>query len=258
MRKMRLHSKNIFLIIVLPFMLFSCASRKKIVYLQDIESAQSYQSPTTYEPTLQPDDLLSIIISAENPEVTVPFNLPQIQGNYEINNNQNGIKTYLIDSEGVIEFPVLGKIKLGGLTRSEANKKLTMLVSEYVKNPGINLRILNYKISVLGEVSKPGSYTIPSERITVLEALGLAGDLSVYGKRNNILVIHEEDGKRTFNRIDITNAAFLNSPSYYLSQNDIVVVEPNKTKINASVIGPNTSVILTGLTVLITLLIFFK
>jgi len=251
----QIHNK--FLLLLLTVLLFSCASRKDLVYLQGIDDAKSYDSGT-YEPKLQPDDLLSIIISAENPEVTVPFNLPQIQGNYEINNNQNGIKTYLVDNTGHIEFPVLGKVKLGGLTRSEATKKLSDLLSEYIKNPGINLRILNYKISVIGEVLNPGSYTIPGERITVLEAIGLAGDLSIYGKRNNILVIHEDAGKRTYTRIDLTSADVLNSPAYYLSQNDVVFVEPNKTKLNSSVYGPNTAVLLSGVSVIISLLIFFR
>lgn len=258
MPAMRLHFQNKLLLLLLPVLLFSCGSKKDMVYLQGIDNGQSYDANKNYEPMLKPDDLLSIIISAENPEVTIPFNLPQIQGNYEINNNQNGIKTYLIDNEGNIVFPVLGKIKLGGLTRSEADKKLSGLLSEYIKNPGINLRILNYKVSVIGEVAKPGSYTIPGERITVLEALGLAGDLTIYGKRDNILVIHEADGKKTYTRVDITNAEVLNSPAYYLSQNDVVVVEPNRTKINSSVIGPNTTVILGGLTVLISVLVLLK
>ena len=229
-----------------------------MVYLQGIEDAKSYDNITNYEPKLQPDDLLSIIISAENPEVTVPFNLPIIQGNYEINNNQNGIKTYLIDNAGFIDFPVLGKIKLGGLTRTEAHQKLADMLADYVKNPGVNLRILNYKISVLGEVVRPGSYVIQSERITILEALSLANDLTIYGKRDNILVIHEADGKKTYTRVDITKGDILNSPAYYLAQNDVVVVEPNRTKINSSIIGPNATVLLSGITVLISVLILIR
>jgi len=255
---MKLHTYHKFALLLLPFLIFSCASKKDMVYLQGIENAKSYDANTNYEPKLKPDDLLSIIIAAENPELTVPFNLPAIQGNYEINNNQNGIKTYLIDNAGFIDFPVLGKVKLGGLTRTEAHKTLEKQLSEYIKNPGINLRILNYKISVIGEVTKPGSYTIPSERITVLEAISLAGDLTIYGKRDNILVIHEEDGKKTYTRVDITNAEVLNSPAYYLTQNDVVLVEPNKTKLNSSVIGPNTTVILGSITVLISLLVLLK
>ena len=237
------------------FVLLSCASKKKVVYLQDIDQTKSYDSSTLYEPKLQPDDLLSIIVSAENPELTVPFNLPQIQGNYEINNNQNGIKTYLVDNFGFIEFPVIGKLKLGGLTRTEATAKLVAAVSEYIKNPIVNLRILNFKVSILGEVLKPSSFTLNSERITLLEAISMAGDLTIHGKRNNILIIREAEGKKTYNRIDITKSDFLNSPFYYLAQNDIVVVEPNKTRVNASVVGPNVTATISAISVLVTLMV---
>jgi polysaccharide export outer membrane protein len=254
---MRLISRQFLLLIVLSSVLFSCGTRKKIVYLQDIEQKKSYNSIISYEPKLQPDDLLSIIVSAENPEVTIPFNLPNIQGNYGLNDNQNG-KAYLIDNTGFIDFPVIGKIKIGGLTRTEANKKLVEAVSEYITKPSINLSILNFKISVLGEVYRPGSYVIQSERITLLEALSKAGDLTIYGKRNNLLVIREVEGKKTYSRVDITSANFLNSPFYYLAQNDVIVVEPNKTKINSSVIGPDVTALLSGLTVLLSLLAILR
>ncbi len=247
--------KKIVLLVFSLILLLSCASKKKVVYLQDIDQTKSYDSSTLYEPKLQPDDLLSIIVSAENPELSVPFNLPQIQGNYEINNNQNGIKTYLVDNFGYIEFPVIGKLKLGGLTRTEATAKLVTAVGEYIKNPIINLRILNFKVSILGEVLKPSSFTLSSERITLLEAISMAGDLTIYGKRNNILIIREAEGKKTYNRVDITKSDFLNSPFYYLAQNDIVVVEPNKTRVNASVIGPNVTATISAISVLVTLIV---
>ncbi len=247
--------KKIVLLVFSLFLLLSCASKKKVVYLQDIDQTKSYDSSTLYEPKLQPDDLLSIIVSAENPELSVPFNLPQIQGNYEINNNQNGIKTYLVDNFGYIEFPVIGKLKLGGLTRTEATAKLVTAVGEYIKNPIINLRILNFKVSILGEVLKPSSFTLSSERITLLEAISMAGDLTIYGKRNNILIIREAEGKKTYNRVDITKSDFLNSPFYYLAQNDIVVVEPNKTRVNASVVGPNVTATISAISVLVTLIV---
>ena len=164
----------------------------------------------------------------------------------------------MIDNAGNIEFPVIGKVKLGGLTRTEAVSKLFDLVSVYIKNPSINLRILNYKICVLGEVTKPGCYTIPNERITLLEALSLAGDLSIYGVRNNILLIHDEDGKKTYTRFDLTQASVLNSSNYYLHQNDVIIVEPNKTKINSSAIGANATIIMSGMTVLLSLLFLLK
>lgn len=236
---------------------FSCASKKDVIYLQDADRNREAQL-LNYEPMLKPDDLLSIIISSETPEATVPFNLPAIQGNYEIGNNQNGIKTYLIDNFGNIDFPVIGKTKLGGLTRTEATNKLASAISEYIKDPSVNLRILNYKVSIMGEVNKPGSYNIESERITLLEALGLAGDLTIYGKRDNILVIRETDGKKSYARVDITKSDFTTSPYYYLTQNDVILVEPNKTRVNSSAVGPNTAVIISGLSLLtaIAVLIF--
>lgn len=255
---MKFSIKNAFLLLVTSLFLFSCVNKKKLVYLQGIDNQKSYDNSVRYEPTLQPDDLLNIIVSAENPEVTVPFNLPQIQGNYDLNESQNNIKTYLIDNDGFIEFPVIGKLKLGGLTRSQAISKLNEMVSLYIKNPIINLRIVNFKISILGQVTKPGSYTIQGERITFLEALSLASDLTIYGKRNNILVIHEEEGKKTYNRIDLTKADLLNLSDYYLSQNDVIFVEPNKTVINSSAVGPNTALYLSGLTVILSLILVLK
>lgn len=254
---MKLSFKNSFIFIVLiSLFCISCANKKKLVYLQGIESQKIYDASLRYEIKLQPDDLLSIVVSAENPEVTIPFNLPVIQGNVTTT-TQTG-RTFLIDNDGYIEYPVLGKIKLGGLTRTEATTKLKEMVANYIANPSISVRILNYKISVLGEVSKPGSYTINGERISILEALSLAGDLTLYGKRKNILLIHDEEGKKTYTRIDLTDATLLNSPDYYLAQNDIVIVEPNKPKLNGSIVGPNLGLILTSVSILLSLLIFIK
>ena len=247
---------KISLLFVILF-LTSCASKKNILYLQNIDSIGNSNELVNYETRLQNDDLLSIIVSADQPEATLPFNMPQIQGNYQINENQDGIKTYLIDAEGYIDFPVIGKIKLGGLTRNEAINKLTNAIKDYITKPQINLRILNYKISVLGEVVRPGNFKISGERITLLEAISMAGDLTIYGNRGNILVIRELNGTKTFTRIDITKADFMNSPFYYLSQNDVIVIEPNKTKVNSSVIGPDVATALTALTLLTTVLLLF-
>ncbi|MBS7786416.1 polysaccharide biosynthesis/export family protein [Flavobacterium sp. CYK-55] len=245
-------------ILSLFFLLSSCATRKDIVYMQNIEQKDAYDSAKKYEVKLQPDDLVNIIVSAENPEITMPFNLPQIQGNYDLNDKQTAIKSYLVDNDGFIEYPVIGKVKLGGLYRSEAIALIRQKVSEYIKNPSINLRILNYKISVLGEVVHPGTYSIQSERITLLEALSLAGDLTIYGKRNNVLVIHEEDGKKTYRRYDLTQAEMLDSQNYYLAQNDVVFVEPNKTRVKNSSVGQNTALMLSGLTVILSMIIVLK
>jgi polysaccharide export outer membrane protein len=247
---MRISLKNNFILLSLLFLLFSCGSKKKIVYLQGIDDAKSYENSVNYEAIIQPDDLLSIVVSADGPEVAAPFNLPEIQSN---ETDYRGLKTYLVDNTGYIDYPLLGKVKLGGLTRSEANNKMVAAISEYIKKPIVNLRIANYKIAVLGEVGKPNTYTIVGERVTLLEALSLAGDLTIYGKRQNILIIREKEGKKTYTRVDITRADFLNSPFYYLSQNDVIFVEPNKTKINSSVIGPDIYVLFSSISLLVTI-----
>lgn len=234
--------------------LVSCASKKDVLYLQNIDQINNSEGSLSYEPKLQNDDLLSIIVAADQPELTVPFNLPQIQGNYQINQNQDGIKTYLIDIDGNIVFPVIGKVKLAGLTRSQAVRMLEEKIKEYITNPSVNLRILNYKFSIIGEVNRPGTFKIESERVTLLEALSQAGDLTIYGNRSNILIIREVGGKKQYNRVDITKADFINSPFYYLVQNDVVVVEPNKTRVNSSVVGPNLNVTISAISLLTTIL----
>lgn len=247
----------------LVFLLFSCASRKNIVYYQNIDTIAAGQKVNSYEVKIQPDDLLMIIVSAEDPEIALPFNLSTIatqnDSNLQSATGQRTIQSYLVDKSGNIEFPVLGKLQIGGLTRTEALQLLKDKISIYIKNPIINLRIMNFKISMQGEVNIPGSYSITSERVTLIEALSMAKDMTIYGKRDNILIIREVNGIKSYNRVDITKADFINSPFYYLAQNDVVYVEPNKTKVNASAVGPNTSVIISAVSILISLcVLIFK
>jgi polysaccharide export outer membrane protein len=150
-------------------------------------------------------------------------------------------QTYLVDVNGNIEFPVLGTLKLGGLDRVQATALIKNLLKEYIKDPIINLRTVNFKVTVLGEVHKPGSYTIQNDRVTILEALGLAGDLTIQAERKNMLVIREENGKKTYNRVDMTSEEFFNSSVYYLTQNDVIYVQPNNSRIKSSAVGPNVS-----------------
>jgi polysaccharide export outer membrane protein len=227
-----------------------------VAYYQNIDQLPDLENSSSYETKLQPDDLLMIVVMAENPEVAAPFNLPSVimQSNTEIEIQQMRMNSYLIDNNGFIQFPIIGAIKLGGLTRTEAVAKMNQELSKYITKPSVNLRILNFKITVQGEVTQPGVHNITSERITLTEALSLSGDLTVYGKRENILIIREKDGKKQATRVDITKADFLNSPYYYLSQNDVVYVEPNKTKVNASVVGPNTAIVLSAVSLLVTII----
>jgi polysaccharide export outer membrane protein len=239
------------------FLIFSCAPREKIVYYQNIDTISKEKS-NSYEIKLQPDDLLLIIVSAEDPEIAIPFNLKSISvvnpNRQDIARGQETMQLYLVDANGFIDFPVLGKIKVGGLTRSEALLLFQQKIAAYIKNPIVNLRIMNFKVSIQGEVTLPGTYPIASERVTLIEALSMAKDLTIYGKRDNILIIREINGVKSYNRVDITKADFINSPFYYLAQNDVVYVEPNKNKVNGSAIGTNTGVIISITSLVITLI----
>ena len=242
----------------LILLLFSCASRKDVVYYQDIDRIATPEKSTSYEIKIQPDDLLMIIVSAEDPEIAIPFNLASIStpnlGKLDASTGQQTMQLYLVDANGNIDFPILGKLKISGFTRSEVLSNLQQKIAVYIKKPIINLRIMNFKVSVQGEVNVPGTFAVPSDRITLIEALTMAKDLTIYGKRDNILIIREIDGVKSYNRVDITKAAFIHSPFYYLAQNDVVYVEPNKTKINGAAIGPNTGVIISITSILITLI----
>ncbi|WP_461534229.1 polysaccharide biosynthesis/export family protein [Sinomicrobium sp.] len=242
--------------IVLVLVLNSCASKKDIVYFQDIEEIDKLASQVIYDPVLQPDDLLTIMVSAFDTETAIPFNLPAVayMGSDGNAAGRAQYQTYLVDNKGEIEFPVIGTVKLGGLTRREAVNLLNEKISHYIKNPIVNIRIMNYKVTVLGEVARPGSYTIPNERITIPEALGLAGDLTVYGKRDNILIIRDKNGEKTYTRVDMTKKDILESPYYYLQQNDVIYVEPNKAQVQASAFNRNAPVFISLASIVISLI----
>jgi polysaccharide export outer membrane protein len=227
-------------------LLFSCTSRKDVVYYQNIDKTPAQEKLDSYEIKIQADDLLMIVVSAQDPEIVVPFNLGSTSGS-----NTSSAQQYLVDSDGNIEFPILGSLKVGGLSRSEVLSMLKEKISVFVVNPIINLRITNFKISVQGEVAAPGTYPVASERVTLIEALTMAKDLTIYGKRDNILIIREVDGVKSYNRVDITKSDFINSPFYYLAQNDVIYVEPNKSKIAGAGVGPSTGLIFSVTSLLI-------
>ena len=196
---------------------------------------------------------MAIIVSADDPEIALPFNLKS----YNTVNSKNTLdqvvyQLYLVDKNGFIDFPIIGKLKLSGLTRTEVLILLKEKISVYIKDPIITFRITNFKVSIQGEVTLPGTYPIVSERVTLIEALSMARDLTIYGKRDNILIIREINGVKSYNRVDITKADFITSPFYYLAQNDVIYVEPNKTKINGAAVGANTGVFISITSLLIT------
>lgn len=231
-----------------------CVPRKKMAYFADIQDNSTFPMKD-YQTVLQPDDLLGIAINSKSDNLTSDFNKSfSFQKKIDTRVDGTALQTYLIDKEGFIVYPIIGKIKLGGLTREQAVEKLTQHIKPYIADVSVNLRVLNFKIIVQGEVNKPGVYTIDSERVTLLQALAMAGDLTIFGKRTNILVMREEQGERRFKVVDITKPDFLNSEYYFLQQNDVVYVEPNKTRINSSAVGANTSAIISAISVTIAII----
>lgn len=209
----------------------SCVSRKEMVYFQDIEQLKKSEirrSGNNLE--IQPDDLLTIRVSAPEQEAAIPFNLTKsIQSRDAIRGDVEP-ETYMVSNQGTIEFPVLGTIEVADLTTFEVADKLQKMITEYVRDPIINVRILNFQISVLGEVANPGTFPIEDDHVDLSKALAMAGDLTIFGKRENILVMGESEGEKTYAYLDLTDANVVNSPHYNLRQNDVVYVEPKATR----------------------------
>lgn len=218
-------------IIICYLFVTSCVSRKEIVYFQGIEQLSKSQVRNLENNLeIQPDDVLTIRVSAPEPEAAIPFNLTKTIGSQMAMNGNVELETYLVSNEGTIEFPVIGTVEVKGLTNNQLAEKLKVIVGDYVKDPIVNVRILNFQISVMGEVNRPGTFDIEDDHITLTKALAMAGDLTIFGKRKNILIMGEEDGKKTYAYLDLTDANIANSPHYNLRQNDVVYVEPIGTK----------------------------
>lgn len=216
---------------LLLVLLCSC-SAKKITYFQDIDAMQNKALEVNYEAIIKKDDLLGIVVSSSDPQAALPFNLPTVayqSGSVSLSPGQS-LQGYLVDSDGNIDFPVVGSVHVAGLTRQQLVNTLKEKLATYLTDPIVTIKYLNFKVTVLGEVTRPGSFNIPNERITLLEALGMAGDLTVYGRRHNVLVIREENGQQNYYRVNMNTKEVFTSPVYYLQQNDVVYVEPNKAK----------------------------
>lgn len=248
-----LNLKKYLSFIIVSFLLFSCGTKQDIVYFQDVDRVGNSKTIHNYSHIFQPDDVITINVSALDFDAVKSFNLPAvsfIREDGEI--GRAAQQTYLIDSYGNIDFPVLGSLKLSGLNRIQATTMLKDLLKDYIKEPIVNIRTVNFKITVLGEVNRSGTFTIPNERITILEALGLAGDLTIQAERKNVLVIREGNESKTYTRIDLTSETVFNSPVYYLTQNDVVYVEPNNSRVKSSTVGPSTSTTLGVISTLVT------
>ncbi|SFQ83574.1 polysaccharide biosynthesis/export family protein [Hymenobacter arizonensis] len=214
----------------------ACGPARNITYFSNSHDTAetTTEIANKIDPIIQPDDLLSISVSSLNAEANVLFNSGVIQsvGGVGVAGSAVGKsgEGYLVNEKGAINFPVLGSVSLGGLTKEQATAKMTAGIQNHVKNPIVNIRFLNFKITVIGEVGRPSTLIVPTERINLVEALAQAGDITALGKRDNVLIIREKNGVRSTMRANLNDKAVLNSPYYYLQQNDIVYVEPIKMK----------------------------
>ena len=234
-----------YLLVCVAVFFTACTSTKKILYLQDVVPLKQQEIEQKYEVIIHSDDLLAIMVNSRDPELALPFNMPMVT--YQLGSNSTGqqrVLGYLVDTNGDIDFPILGKIHVEGLTRMQLTElvKNKLIEGDLIKDPIVTVQFLNFKVSVMGEVGRPGRFTISGDRITLLEALSMAGDLTIYGRRDRVGVIRENNGKRTILFHDLRSAEIFNSPCYYLQQNDIVYVEPNKAKSGQSGINQNNTI----------------
>lgn len=242
--------KKILFSLVLTLLLSACNAYKDVAYLQNSGVAISYDksSNSIPDPKVKIGDLLIITVNSSVPESSIPFNLPLIPTGEGINayaigtqmSNGGGLQNYLVDNQGFINFPVLGLLKVAGLNKAQLLDLLnTSIYPKYIKEqPVITLRFANFKISVLGEVNRPSVFTINNEKVSILEAIALAGDLSIYGRRDNVLLVRENlDGERTTVRIDLRDERLIASEYYYLQQNDVLYVQPNDPRSRSSALS---------------------
>ena len=246
-------------LILLAFLIAaaSCTSYKKVPYLQNSSSVDPATVVELYDAKIQPKDMLTITVSSEDLEAAIPFNLTvgTLQTAARYVTSQPVLQTYLVDNEGYIEFPTLGRLLVGGLTKHEVDSIIKeKLTPNFTNAPIVNVRMVNYKISVIGEVVRPNTYTISNEKVNVFEALALAGDLTIYGRRDGVKLIRENaDGTKQIVSLNLNDANLIYSPYYYLQQNDVLYVEPNKAKAQNSDIGSMTSLWFSGTSILISL-----
>jgi polysaccharide export outer membrane protein len=242
--------QTLFLLFCIPI-LFSCVSTKKFVYLDNIGDAEIDMAVDNLEPVIQKNDLLSISVSSPNPAATQIFNPSTANSNLPAGG-------YLVNQQGYIEFPMLGLVKAADLTKKQLKENITktILQNQLLLDPVVTIRYLNFRVTVLGEVAKPSVITVADEKVSILEALGLAGDLTIYAKRDNVLIIREEGGKRITKRVDLTSRNLLMSPYYYLKSNDVIYVEPSQAKASSASLTRQLLPIIFSTISVLTLIIF--
>lgn len=261
--------KKIIFGFLLALLFIGCKSKADLNYMQDIEALSTEVSLKNSQSTIQVGDELSVVVSARDLDVVRPFNQNYSSGQVVQPENPGGnvsarpisesTPRYIVDNDGIINFPVIGNVSTVGLTTSELRSELERKISRYVLNPTVQVKYVNYKVVVLGEVNKPGTYYVPDGNATILSALGLAGDLTMYGRRNDVLIVRNINGEITKTRIDLTRADFINSPYYTLRQNDVLYVSANETKQKTSQLDPNAGIYISVASIAVTILaLLFK
>lgn len=228
-------------------LLASCKSAKEVVYLQDANQTASEQITNYQDVKIKPDDLLSIMVSSKNPELSALFNLQLNQyqiGGTGVNTGQSRTIGYLVDKGGNIDFPILGRLMVAGMTRSELSTNIKKKLGDdgLLKDAVITVQFQNFKVSVLGEVNKPGQFSVETDRVSILNAIAMAGDMTIYGRRDSVMVIRENNGMRQVMYTNLLKKEALTSPTFYLQQNDVVYVKPNSIKAQQSGINQNNNV----------------
>jgi polysaccharide export outer membrane protein len=250
-------------VLLFLFLVFftSCVSPKKIIYLQDLDSSLPTQK-LNYTSIIKKDDILRITVASENMELVQPFNqmINTTSQNGLIPMAQQQLFGYLVDNDGAIVFPILGVMQAAGQTRKELTDRIQTQIREggFVKDAVVDIRIVNFKVTVLGEVNRPGTFTLDYNRITLLQVIGTAGDLTIYGNRKNVTVLRDVNGIQTTSTVDLTSASFIDSDFYYLQQNDVVVVEPNYAQIQAAGFNRNASLFVSIASVLLSLIVIIS
>ena len=230
------------MVVTMILMMVGCGSSKEVAYWQNIDSISLAASKGLYDAKIMPKDELTILVQTTDPLTSEPFNLRSTGQT----SSKNQITGYLVDNDGMINFPMVGKIHVAGLTKTECEDLIKSKIQPYLartENPLVSVRTSSYRITVIGEVNRPGVIPVSTEKISLVEALAEAGDMTIYGKRDNVLLVREDkSGEKHKVRLNMNDANIINSPYYYLQQNDIVYVEPHKVKARNTFFGSNTSI----------------
>lgn len=247
--------KKFFIILSISIFFTSCVTKKEMIYFQDIKGNE--KNILDYNTSrVQINDILYIKVTSLDNEAAESFNvISNNSSNNNINQTTLKLQSYIVSPDGEIVFPIIGSIKVDGKTTSEIQDTIKKMLenNKYLLNPIVSVRIINSKVTVLGEVKNPGTYDYTEQNITLPQALGYAGDLTIYGKRKDILLIRMENGLRTYNRLDLTSTGFLNSPYYYVKQNDVIIVNPNYSKMKSAGVVSNLPSIISVLAATITI-----